>query len=218
MVIYGLRDPITNEVRYVGATKNMIEERLKSHIKYAKNEKHTSYLCRWIRKLLRLNIIPIPFIIEYTTKESWAIKEKYWIRQLKNDSCRLVNWTEGGTGGDTRQGRSGKKHTQETKDLISKSKKNPSKETRDKISRANKNRRNFKEIMIKITEKARIGSMVKKRKLSDNQVESIRFRHKNGESISKMAAEYNVTRQTIHFTLKNKLKYLEEKLKNDSIT
>jgi hypothetical protein len=50
--IYKLIDPITNEIRYVGKTKNVLSKRYNEHI-YRAKQGHDSHVYCWIRKLLK---------------------------------------------------------------------------------------------------------------------------------------------------------------------
>lgn len=101
MFIYGLQDPITYELHYVGATKN-IEKRFDGHIKESKerfgwfNYKKSN----WIFNLLEKGMCPEIFIIEEVDK-NWQEKEKFWIAYFRYIGSNLFNLTDGGEGGDT---------------------------------------------------------------------------------------------------------------------
>lgn len=92
--IYKLMDPITSEVRYVGITKHQIEERLKGHIKMARRGKPFP-VCRWIRLLMKQNLKPL---IELIEENSSPDRESYFIREYRNEKCRLLNCSNGGRG------------------------------------------------------------------------------------------------------------------------
>jgi hypothetical protein len=96
--IYGLYDPSDRkkEVRYVGATKFTPEQRLTDHISGA--EAADTYKKKWIRKLLRQNLVPAILVLEVTTTRHWKKREKYWIAYLRSKGSRLTNSTEGGEG------------------------------------------------------------------------------------------------------------------------
>lgn len=89
--IYKLLDPITNEIRYIGKTKNALLKRYKEHIYRAKQE-HDSHVYCWIRKLLKDNLKPIIELVEECTEENWEEREKYWIAYYPN----LTNVSKGG--------------------------------------------------------------------------------------------------------------------------
>lgn len=94
--IYALIDSRTNEIRYIGKSKN-IEVRLKAHINESiKGRK--SHKCDWIRQLLNLELRPILQILEECDEDNWKEREQYWIKYYKERGCKLTNLTEGGDG------------------------------------------------------------------------------------------------------------------------
>jgi len=95
--IYGLKDPNTNEIRYVGKTELPLEKRLYYHIWDLKRctNKHK---INWFNKLLSNNEKPIIFLIEEVNFNIWKQKEKYWINEMRKNGCDLVNYTDGGEG------------------------------------------------------------------------------------------------------------------------
>lgn len=52
-LIYVLKDPDTNEIRYVGKTIKPLDSRLANHIYHAKKPKHRNKRLNWIRSLLK---------------------------------------------------------------------------------------------------------------------------------------------------------------------
>lgn len=88
---YVLKDPITNEVRYVGQTVNP-DNRYRNHIyeskKFNKTHKH-----RWIMQLIRKNKKPIMDILwdEVTTVEDGNNTETELIQFYKDEGCDLTN-------------------------------------------------------------------------------------------------------------------------------
>lgn len=94
--IYGLKDPITKELRYVGqTTKESTNYRFKGHI----NEKKNTRKNQWIRSLKNKNTLPVIFIIDecYSLDELNRL-EIFWIGYFKSIGCRLTNVTIGGDG------------------------------------------------------------------------------------------------------------------------
>ncbi len=89
--IYKLLDPITNEIRYIGKTKNVLSKRYNEHIYRAKQE-HDSHVYCWIRKLLKDNLKPTIELVEECTEENWEEREQYWISYYPN----LTNISKGG--------------------------------------------------------------------------------------------------------------------------
>ena len=90
--IYGLLDPFTNQIRYVGKTKNTLIQRLNKHIYESKTK--TTYKCNWINKLIKLGAKPIAIELEICTEENWVEREMYWIAYYDN----LTNVSKGGEG------------------------------------------------------------------------------------------------------------------------
>ena len=89
--IYSLKDPITNQVRYVGKTGNL-KNRFINH----KNSSNNSHVSRWIRTLLKQDLLPIIEVIEECDKTSWEEREIYWIAYYKNLYPDLCNIRKGG--------------------------------------------------------------------------------------------------------------------------
>jgi group I intron endonuclease len=92
--IYGLLDPRTNEVRYVGKTIQTLEARLRKHI--SDKPKSNTYRFNWINQLKELNLKPTILILELCDEKDWVEREKYWISYFEN----LTNLTTGGEGCD----------------------------------------------------------------------------------------------------------------------
>lgn len=152
--IYGLFDP-NGELRYIGQTIQELNDRLKGHIDYSKrlnknNELYYSdtYICNWIRSLLKDNIKPtIRLIQNLYSKEDLDNAEIYWIKFFREQGCRLVNTANGGNGVGKHSeeskkkislGHKGKKMSERTKQKMLQTRKEkgcrPSEETKDKIS------------------------------------------------------------------------------------
>jgi predicted DNA-binding protein YlxM (UPF0122 family) len=89
--IYGLADPRTGHVRYVGITINLITARLSAHRKASKRTR-TPCAC-WMRKLSTLSLQPQVFLLETTCDAS---RETYWIRFFRAAGATLLNCDDGG--------------------------------------------------------------------------------------------------------------------------
>jgi len=111
MFIYTLKDPMTDEIRYVGKTKNL-KDRLYRHTApaYLKNDKHL-HKTRWIQKLLNVDHLPIMEVLEECTNENVNELEQYWIEQLRAWNIKLTNHSTGGEGFNW----TGRNHSKETK-------------------------------------------------------------------------------------------------------
>ena len=111
-IIYGLIDAETEELRYVGQTKQLLKSRLSYHNYIARNKLSKSYLYNWMRSLLEKNIHIDVILLEDNCDDTdfWEI---FYIQYFKSIGCRLTNLSPGG------KSRGGFKHTQEHKDMIS---------------------------------------------------------------------------------------------------
>lgn len=95
--VYALRDPQTDQVRYVGKSDN-VERRFSGHINEAKRGR-TDHKNRWIASLLKNGMRPSVVILE-VCGENWREREVWWIDKLKTDGCSLTNSKSGGDGCD----------------------------------------------------------------------------------------------------------------------
>lgn len=105
--IYLLKNPITNQVVYVGKTSDLdLNHYLKS--KYWKlnevnrGERNTTPLFNFMKELLpnKLTIHLIKYVDESKPFQSADFTETYYIKKYSKD-YKLLNVTDGGTGGDT---------------------------------------------------------------------------------------------------------------------
>lgn len=105
-VIYGLIDPNTNELRYVGYARNLQKRIMKHHS--PSNLKKNTHKNAWIKSLLAKKQKADVWIIEqYETSEELPQAEIEIIAYFKYIGCNLTNGTLGGDGG------MGRKHTDE---------------------------------------------------------------------------------------------------------
>ena len=97
--IYGLYTSIDDRVRYVGKSVNP-ENRLKDHIKEAKEGKHSHYpKNRWILKNIKKGVEIKYKIIDTCDIEKWKEKEKEWIKFYReNSNYEILNLDDGGYG------------------------------------------------------------------------------------------------------------------------
>jgi hypothetical protein len=100
VIIYTLNDPDTEEIRYIGRTKNSLNQRLNIHLWKAKRTQKPNHRESWLKSLLNQNKKPI---IQYLTEiEGWS--ESYKLEQLLinkyiNEGYNLVNSHDRGEGG-----------------------------------------------------------------------------------------------------------------------
>lgn len=94
--IYGLVDPITNDVKYIGKANNT-RKRLHTHLT-KNNLVKCTYKNNWINGLLNKKLKPELIIIDEVLQSEWEFWEKYWISQFKTWGFKLTNLTDGGGG------------------------------------------------------------------------------------------------------------------------
>jgi len=126
--IYKLIDPETNDIKYIGKTKESLKKRLSGHITKAKKSRISHVSC-WIYSLLEKNKKPLIELIEEC--ENWIEREQYFISIYPN----LCNHSIGGESGTL-----GYKMSLEHKEKISNSLKGKSRTeiTKLKISNSHK--------------------------------------------------------------------------------
>ena len=91
--LYGLTDPRTNQIRYIGITFRG-KARFREHLSRAITGGKTHRDC-WIRSLVLLGLRPIYFILEIGDDSNWQLRERFWISQHRKT---LTNHTDGGDG------------------------------------------------------------------------------------------------------------------------
>ncbi len=99
-IIYGLADPATGEMRYVGRSK-CPERRLRQHLTSAKSnndKKEKCHVHKWIRCLLDQKLKPVLMRLASCNSEYAEDAERFMILYQKSRGCNLTNLTEGGDG------------------------------------------------------------------------------------------------------------------------
>lgn len=114
--IYILRDPRSDEIRYVGKADNL-DVRLSQHLSGARKGKRKNKRNAWIRSVLEEGVEPVIEKIDEVNEEEWQAIEAAYIQFYLSEGNRLVNGTMGGDGMS-----------------------NPSLETRRKMSQSQKGR------------------------------------------------------------------------------
>lgn len=94
--IYGLRDPSTGKVRYVGKSDNP-DFRFYLH-RWDAEHRPSRRLHSWIRSLKKKGIEPELFVIEECSIVEWEERERFWIAHYRAQGVDLVNHTAGGEG------------------------------------------------------------------------------------------------------------------------
>src|SRR5271169_1581874 len=129
-VIYGLFDPETKELRYIGYTSNMKRRHYDHHQKYFL--KGNSHKNNWIKSLLARGLEAEIFVLErYETAEELPLAEIENIEYYRFLGVDLTNSTNGGDGLSK-----GYKFSEEARQKMSETHKghSVSSETRQKIS------------------------------------------------------------------------------------
>jgi hypothetical protein len=97
-LIYGLLDPRTNEVRYIGKSATGMK-RPNLHRKPSCLAKDRTHKAHWIRALQKAGMTYKVEVLEYVgTRVELNTAERYWIGEAKAHGWRLTNLTEGGDG------------------------------------------------------------------------------------------------------------------------
>lgn len=94
--IYGLWDPRTLELRYIGKADNP-EKRWFSHLSYARHGDGT-YKSKWIRQLLEEGLLPCLDVLEEVPGDRWQEYEMAWIEEAREQGLNLTNTSDGGNG------------------------------------------------------------------------------------------------------------------------
>jgi hypothetical protein len=89
--IYALKDPDTEDMRYVGMSKQP-KIRFKAHMHDRSNNRKGA----WIAELRAAGKRPILTILEETNKENWEDRERYWIAKGRESGWPLLNIMAGG--------------------------------------------------------------------------------------------------------------------------
>lgn len=109
VVIYGLVDPLTQQLRYVGKTRGTTRKRLLQHIGDVRRGRVYIPRHKWISEMLSRGEQPEIFEIETVEDSAWREAEQFWIASLRLAGCNLLNATDGG------DGLCSFRHTQETR-------------------------------------------------------------------------------------------------------
>lgn len=100
--IYGLKDPTTGLIRYVGKSDNP-KKRLHRHLNGAKKGE-ACHRSDWLRFLQAKNQKPLIEIIDEVSEAEWQSWECAYIQFFKDEGCNLTNSTPGGEAGPSLPG------------------------------------------------------------------------------------------------------------------
>lgn len=111
LIVYGLLDPRTHELRYVGKSERGLAVRLKEHSMPSRLCAGT-YVTRWVRQLREAGLRPLGRVLEVcTSPDELYASEQRLIAFFRKLGHRLTNGTDGG------RGWSGLRHSAATKEL-----------------------------------------------------------------------------------------------------
>lgn len=111
--IYGLVDPFTKHLRYIGQTIQPLQNRIRYHKYIAKSKRSRNYLYNWLNTLVDRDTFAEVLIIEENC-EDLNFWEVFYIQYFRGLGCPLTNLSPGGNA------RGGFKHTEEHKKRMSK--------------------------------------------------------------------------------------------------
>lgn len=99
VTIYGLVDPITNEIRYVGKTVATPQHRLTVHLAEEGRSLRKRKVLAWFAGLRSAGERPQIIVLEVVQPGcNWTEAEQFWIAYFRFIGARLCNLTTGGDG------------------------------------------------------------------------------------------------------------------------
>lgn len=151
LIIYGLVDPVTGLLRYVGKSSSGLR-RPRQHAQPGQFKRDSGHKANWIRKLHREGLSYLIVEIQHVAdRDVLSQAEIFWIAYFKGLGCDLLNATAGGDGGFTGYSAErnrklslalkGRKRTDAERAAISRGKQFISAETRAKLSAAGRGRK-----------------------------------------------------------------------------
>ena len=223
--IYGLCDPRSGELRYVGFTTQPIHKRLIAHISTTMTKRESNIHKRnWISGLLSEGLKPEVILLQSTSADTWEFDEDWNIQYFRFVGCRLLNDAVGGsapfldknhsleTREKMRTSHLGIKHTPEEIEKIAKANtgKKRSVETKQRLVSAWKTRPPMTEATRKLYSQVKIGKYTgensSQSKLTNIQRREIVNRVLNGEKAKMLAAEYGVSVRSVYNVLNSPYK------------
>jgi hypothetical protein len=98
--VYGLFDPRTGELRYVGKTAYALSFRLSQHLSNARRKVGDYWSTRWLRQLLAAGKQPVVHLLDLCATDAELNEAEVWfIAYFKKLGARLTNARAGGEGG-----------------------------------------------------------------------------------------------------------------------
>lgn len=104
-LIYGMLDPLTQRIRYIGLTTTSLDTRRGWHLK----DDRPCPRVVWIQSLLKQGLSPIMILLEEVPYRSKADdRERWWIAFGREANWDLLNVSDGGDGATGYHNRSGR--------------------------------------------------------------------------------------------------------------
>lgn len=98
-LVYGLVDPRTEEIRYIGLSTQGLKRPKQHHTPYYLNNETNTHKARWIRQLLSEGLIPdIVVLKQCVSVEEVEAAERDLIAEYRALGARLTNLADGGLG------------------------------------------------------------------------------------------------------------------------
>lgn len=141
--IYTLSDPRTDEVRYVGKTRDP-KGRIRNHL----GKREHSHKGNWIESLRKLGLKPVVHFIDEVPTEEWSFWEQHWIQTFAGWGFNLTNMNAGGG-----------QHAYFTQELKVKHKASFTKEVRDKMRATAKVVMNTTEVKTRVSEATKVAML-----------------------------------------------------------
>ena len=109
--IYTLTDPISNDIKYIGKTKNP-KDRLQRHMSPYSLKQSWQSKNKWLKNLKNNGLKPIMELLDEGDENNIDDLEIYWIAQFKTWGFNLKNETEGGQNPTPKGSRLKERHVQ----------------------------------------------------------------------------------------------------------
>lgn len=196
VTIYGLRDPRTLELRYIGKATDP-ERRFRQHLEQGQLNRYRTQKNSWLKNLLAAGHQPLLETIAVVEPHQANETEIHWIAWYRASGARLTNGTAGGDGGAITDPEArarisathlGAKRTAETRKKMSVSAKARCAEEkeRQRLSSISNNK-----------PPVTAGEANPRAKLKDAQVRALRTQAAAGAVLADLAVEYGITRASV---------------------
>ncbi len=200
--IYGLSDPISRDVRYIGKSIDP-KKRFQAHLSIGQLNRYRSIKNSWIKSLLAKGFSPDLVILDCVEGRDANEAEMEYINFFR-ERAKLTNGTDGGDGGAVidpearariRAAHLGSKASEATKKQMSESAKRRCEDPKERARLA------------KISNgkpPVRVGEDNNKSKLTESDVREIRRLVDDGVARSRVATKYGITPQNLYYIIQHK--------------